>query len=496
MDDMKRTSEYRKMLPFIAKASGDVGDDTQGEEVQALVQALNTHKSSVDHDGRYSLLAHDHDADYLGITAKAADSDLLDAHDSAYFAAADHDHDAAYLGLTSQAADSATVDGAHASATPTAATIPIADANGLLDEWVTPGGAATDHGALTGLADDDHPQYLLATAKAADSDLLDSHDTAYFATAGHDHSGTYLGLTAKAADSDTVDGAHASATPSGYYVPIADSAGKLAVGWIPLTVNADKVDGSHASATPTASTVPIADAGGKLAVGWMPDLDGWTPASGWNFSDAASAAAGSMNVPSGALVTHAVGDRLKFSQDGGSTYKYAVVYKVFNDNFLYITAGSDYTFTTAGITNAYYSHQALPVGFPDWFGWTGVVLSQGASTNIAKTVRLSKFKIDGRRLHWRFIVEATATGTAGSNILLSLPVVPVSIYYDDIGFGLYDDSDTATYFGNYYFNGATGASAIALASASVTGRGAGVGTNPALTVASGDRFDGQVFYEI
>ena len=53
MDDMKRTSEYRKLLPFIAKASGDVGTDTQGEEVQALILALNTHKSSADHDGRY-----------------------------------------------------------------------------------------------------------------------------------------------------------------------------------------------------------------------------------------------------------------------------------------------------------------------------------------------------------------------------------------------------------------------------------------------------------
>ena len=31
----------------------------------------------------------------------------------------------------------------------------------------------TDHGALTGLADNDHPQYLLTSGKAADSDKLD-----------------------------------------------------------------------------------------------------------------------------------------------------------------------------------------------------------------------------------------------------------------------------------------------------------------------------------
>lgn len=41
----------------------------------------------------------------------------------------------------------------------------------------------------------------------------------------------YLGLTAQAADSHKVDGAHASATPTASTVPIADGAGKLAVGW-------------------------------------------------------------------------------------------------------------------------------------------------------------------------------------------------------------------------------------------------------------------------
>lgn len=64
MDDLKRTTEYRKLLPFIAKASNDVGDDTQGEDIQALILALNAHKSSTDHDGRYSLLTHLHDDRY------------------------------------------------------------------------------------------------------------------------------------------------------------------------------------------------------------------------------------------------------------------------------------------------------------------------------------------------------------------------------------------------------------------------------------------------
>ena len=59
--------------------------------------------------------------------------------------------------------------------------------------WERPAGGSgvTDHGALTGLSDDDHPQYLLTTGKAADSDKLDGIDSTGFATAGHDHDERY-----------------------------------------------------------------------------------------------------------------------------------------------------------------------------------------------------------------------------------------------------------------------------------------------------------------
>ena len=55
--------------------------------------------------------------------------------------------------------------------------------------WERPagGGGVTDHGALTGLSDNDHPQYLLTTGKAADSDKLDGVDSTGFATATHSH---------------------------------------------------------------------------------------------------------------------------------------------------------------------------------------------------------------------------------------------------------------------------------------------------------------------
>ncbi len=67
-------------------------------------------------------------------------------------------------------------------------------------------GSVVDHGGLAGLADNDHPQYLLTTGKAADSDKLDGIDSTGFATSTHNHDTAYLGITAKAADSDKLDG--------------------------------------------------------------------------------------------------------------------------------------------------------------------------------------------------------------------------------------------------------------------------------------------------
>ena len=51
-----------------------------------------------------------------------------------------------------------------------------------LQKWERPI-VITDHGALTGLGDNDHPQYLLTTGKAADSDKLDGIDSTAFVQA-------------------------------------------------------------------------------------------------------------------------------------------------------------------------------------------------------------------------------------------------------------------------------------------------------------------------
>ena len=59
---------------------------------------------------------------------------------------------------------------------------PISTAHNHAEVYVKIGeGVVTDHGLLTGLEDNDHPQYLLAASgKAADSDKLDGLDSTDF----------------------------------------------------------------------------------------------------------------------------------------------------------------------------------------------------------------------------------------------------------------------------------------------------------------------------
>jgi len=115
-------------------------------------------------------------------------------------------------------------------------------ANKAYVDSVAGGGGVTDHGALTGLEDNDHPQYLLTTGKASDSDKLDGVDsTGFVKTTGTQTvggtktfssipvlpasnptaanqavrkgyaDGAYLGINGKAADSDKLDGLDSTA---------------------------------------------------------------------------------------------------------------------------------------------------------------------------------------------------------------------------------------------------------------------------------------------
>lgn len=135
------------------------------------------------------------------------------------------------------------------------------------------GGGVTDHGALTGLGDDDHPQYLLTSGKAADADKLDNIDsTGFVQTSGNQSvdgtktfssipvlpatnpttanqavrkgfaDATYLGITGKAADSDKLDGQLAS-----YYALATHDHNAVYLGISKKAADSDKLDGLNST---------------------------------------------------------------------------------------------------------------------------------------------------------------------------------------------------------------------------------------------------------
>lgn len=133
---------------------------------------------------------HDYSGTFLGIGAKAADSDLLDGNDSAYFAPATHTHDYSlvYLGVSATAANADKLDGNDSSYFATSTHTHV--------EYST-----------TGHAHDYSSVFLGIAAKAADSDKLDGLDSTSFATAAHahDYSATYAAYASGVTNGDSHD---------------------------------------------------------------------------------------------------------------------------------------------------------------------------------------------------------------------------------------------------------------------------------------------------
>jgi hypothetical protein len=120
-------------------------------------------------------------------------------------------------------------------------------------------------------------------------------------------------------------------------------------------------------------------------------------------------------------------------------------------------------------------------------------LAQGVTNNIAKTVNYAKYIQTGKLVEGNVRVTATAAGTAGSNITLSLPVTAATSGLV-IGSGSYFDTGSAEYRGGILSFTTT---TISLLPADVTQAtvNASLGTTPSIAVASGDVFNVSFQYE-
>ena len=124
-----------------------------------------------------------------------------------------------------------------------------------------------------------------------------------------------------------------------------------------------------------------------------------------------------------------------------------------------------------------------------WTSWTPTI-TQGASSNIAKTVTYAKYARYGRTIHFVFALSPTASGTSGSPVTITLPATAASAS-GVIGAGwLYDTSTTTRYAGAW-----TSTSTSVVALIHDAGGLSPWGTAPSLAIASGDSVWGQIAYE-
>ena len=125
-----------------------------------------------------------------------------------------------------------------------------------------------------------------------------------------------------------------------------------------------------------------------------------------------------------------------------------------------------------------------------WTSYTPT-LSQGVTTNIAKTVNVSTYVRIGTLVIWSWNISITGAGTAGSAFAMTLPVNPTSTSSRVIGSGaIYDTSTSTPYQAGPY---------VVSNTIQFVGDWSGTGSwgvTPNLAVASGDATHGTVMYEV
>lgn len=249
-----------------------------------------------------------------------------------------------------------------------------------LKRWERPigGGGVTDHGALSGLADDDHTQYLNTTR----------HDTTTRHTLGtvvpHDDHGALAGL----GDDDHTQ----------YTKHPASSTDNAIVRW----------DGTSGRIIQN-SDVRIDD-NGKLSGdgldGWIYDTDTWSYVSTTSFK------------VSGKDVRYKFpkGTKIKLVQSGSTKYFYVVATDYSADTTITITGGSDYALANENISGQAYSYAAAPQDFPQWFNFTPTTYTGWS----ALPTGIYIFKIIGRLCIYP--VDISAGTSNGTSAELSIPV--------------------------------------------------------------------------
>lgn len=108
------------------------------------------------------------------------------------------------------------------------------------------------------------------------------------------------------------------------------------------------------------------------------------------------------------------------------------------------TGGTDYTLA-GNPTVFWYSNQASPIGFPQWFAYTPTLSAGGSMTYTSTIVNRARFSITGRMLNYDVDFTGTTGGSANNSIIFTVPVArSYTNSYSIAGYGTAaDGSDQA-----------------------------------------------------
>lgn len=159
----------------------------------------------------------------------------------------------------------------------------------------------------------------------------------------------------------------------------------------------------------------------------------------------------------------------------------------------YLFAGLQFHETDTGKVMLYTGSEWWCVGFATTtLSSYTPTLSQGASTNIAKTVTTAKYIVANGVCEVWIILGPTASGTAGSDVVFTLPVAGAAIGFAGIGSGnIFDSSASTIDAGQWIMLSATTVS-LRTSESTVSSWG----TTPNIAIANGDGIWAHLRYPI
>lgn len=147
--------------------------------------------------------------------------------------------------------------------------------------------------------------------------------------------------------------------------------------------------------------------------GWMEVKDTWTYASASTFT-----------IPTNGTLIYQKGDKLRWSEDGGATYKYGALAAI-AATLATIIINTDHVITNTAISDVAYSRIDKPLGWPEWFNYAPVPTGY----SVLPTNTVYQYRTEGTTCWWH--IRENTNGTSNlTTLTIPLPVAAATLAND------------------------------------------------------------------